>query len=116
MSTQDRVTPCALGHRCCVELSLLQNIMTGKQQHLEWDAQNMAIAACMASACSWRGLLRDWQCRIDEPGCVAPRLMSNPLISSWEQTWEVPLAEESCFCVLALFSVWLCLGRGCLFV
>lgn len=116
MSTRDRVTPSALGHWCYVELSLLQNIMTGKQQHLDRDAQNMAIAVCMASACSRRGPLQDWQCRTDELGCVAPRLMSNPLISSWEQTWEVPLAEESCFCVLALFSVWLCLGRVCLFV
>lgn len=99
MSTQDCATPGVLSHQRCEELSLLQNIVTSRQQCVDWDTQNVAITAREASIHSRQG-----------------PLISNPFISSWEETWEATVAEELCFSLLGWFSAWLALGGGCWFV
>lgn len=64
------MTPRGLCHRCCAELSSLQNPVTTRQAHPDWDAQNVAIS------------LQSWQCRMDELGLQADGKALNQLLGT----------------------------------
>lgn len=76
------------------------------------ETAKSALGHAVCSHSSLQGFCLGWAEDCSQAGSMqcSPQADAKPI--QWEQNWEAPVRAESCFCVLALFSAWLCLGRG----